>query len=98
MGQLIFDPNGDVFSCFEGAGNEKAKIGRYIPELEIEEDKLNKWNTLNSFSSDFCNKCKYKFVCAGGCPWHIIHQGKTECLPIEEEVNLAWNYYSTKVM
>lgn len=98
LGQMIFDPSGDVYSCFEGAGNDDAKIGEYFPRLALDSGRVQQWRQLNSFSNRFCAPCKFRFVCAGGCPWHIVHQNKCECLPIQDEIDLAWNYYADKVM
>lgn len=98
LGQLIFDSTGNIYSCFEGSGNDSAKIGEYYPEFHLNEEKLLTWKNLNSITNKLCLNCKYKFICAGGCPWHIVHQGTAECLPIESEINLAWNYYADQLM
>ena len=98
LGQMIFDPLGNVFTCFEGAGNFEAKVGEYFPKLHIEKKRIASWTELNSVTNRYCEECKYRFVCASGCPWHIVRHKKTECLPIEEEIYLAWNYYAPKVL
>jgi uncharacterized protein len=98
LGQLIFDPFGNLYSCFEGAGNPQARIGSYNPEYRLDAARVSAWRGLNSFSSRPCGECRFRFVCAGGCPWHIIHRGETECLPIELEVKLAWNYFADRVV
>ena len=98
LGQLIFDPAGDLYTCFEGAGNEKAKVGVYYPRLRVSSKLLERWKLLNSFDNQFCKECSYKFICAGGCPWYIIEQNKTECLPIKEELELAWNYFAEDII
>jgi uncharacterized protein len=98
LGQLIFDPLGNLYCCFEGAGNKKAKIGVYFPKYLISKANYKKWKSLNSFENSFCSECCYKYICAGGCPWHIIEHEKTECLPIKEEIELAWNLYAGKII
>lgn len=98
LGQLVFDPSGDLFTCFEAAGQDKAKIGRYFPEVEIDAARLQQWTSLNSFESPSCSACRFRFTCASGCPWHIVGQGVTECLPIEEELDLAWNHFAPVLM
>ncbi|MGA9564549.1 MAG: radical SAM protein [Candidatus Korobacteraceae bacterium] len=98
LGQLIFDPLGDIYSCFEGAGNEDAKVGSYEPEFRLDAARLAAWKELDSYTSRPCAGCRFKFVCAGECPWHIIHQGETECLPIEREIHMAWNFFADKVI
>ena len=98
LGQLVFDPKGDLYTCFEAAGQATAKIGRYYPDLEIQEERLDAWSALNTFDNKMCGACRFRFVCASGCPWHIIGQGATECLPIEEELELAWNHFAPVYM
>jgi uncharacterized protein len=98
LGQLVFDSNENIYTCFEASGNSKAKVGNFKDGFVIDENKVNEWKSLNSYSSKYCNNCSYRFVCAGGCPWHTINQGKTECLPIKQEITLAWNYYADKVI
>lgn len=93
LGHYVFDPAGKVYTCFEGAGNALAEIGTYFPEMTINPDKQARWQRLNAIENPVCGPCRFRFVCAGGCPWHIVGQGKPECLPIEQEVALAWNYY-----
>lgn len=65
-GCLIFDPLGDVYSCWDVVGDRKYRVGRYIPELCLEDGLADKW--FNSrISNHGCAKCKYVFFCGGGC-------------------------------
>jgi uncharacterized protein len=98
LGQLVFDPQGNLYTCFEGAGNEKAKIGTYSPSYIIDEQKEKVWKDLNAINNKYCRKCSNRFVCSSGCPWHIVNQEATECLPIKEEIQLAWNYFAPRVL
>ena len=98
LGQVVLDPVGRIFSCFEGAGNADAQVGTYDPEYRLDSDSVARWTQLNALESPFCANCRFAFVCAGGCPWHIVHRGKTECMPIAQQVNLAWNYFADDVM
>jgi uncharacterized protein len=98
MGQLVFDPTGAVFTCFEGAGNPKAQVGRCGLDLQLDQRAMDHWSRLDAIRSDTCNRCRYRFVCAGGCPWHIVGQGRPECLPILEELRIAWNYFADRVV
>lgn len=98
LGQLVFDPRGNLYTCFEGAGNHAARIGTYSPHYVIDEKRERAWKDLNAFTNRYCRHCRYRFVCSSGCPWHIVGQGATECLPIEKEIQLAWNYYAPRVI
>ncbi|MGI9482009.1 MAG: SPASM domain-containing protein [Hyphomicrobiales bacterium] len=92
LGQYVFDPFGGLYTCFEGAGNEKAKIGTYYPEFKIDNTRKQEWDSLNAVQNPVCGRCKYRFVCTSGCPLQTVNEGKTECLPIEDEMRLAWNF------
>lgn len=65
-GCLIFDPLGDIYSCWDVVGDRNNRVGQYIPEFKLEEDLADKW--FNSRVSEYkCAKCKYVFFCGGGC-------------------------------
>jgi radical SAM protein with 4Fe4S-binding SPASM domain len=98
LGQVVLDPRGRIFSCFEGAGNADAQVGTYNPEYRLDSTRVARWTQLNALESPFCAECRFAFVCAGGCPWHIVHRGKTECMPIAQQVGLAWNFFADEFM
>lgn len=65
-GCLIFDPLGDVYSCWDVVGDRRYRVGHYIPEFCLEDGLADKW--FNSrISNHNCAKCKYVFFCGGGC-------------------------------
>lgn len=65
-GNIIFDPLGDLYSCWDVVGRSEHKIGRYIPSFQIYNEASEKW--FNKNVSDFkCIKCKYNLFCGGGC-------------------------------
>ena len=65
-GGLIFDPLGDIYSCWDVVGNRDYRVGQYVPEFNLEDGMADKW--FNSRVSEYkCAKCKYVFFCGGGC-------------------------------
>jgi uncharacterized protein len=98
LGQVVFEPNGDVYSCFEAAGNARAKIGTFDPAFELLSGPGQEWANLDSINSPHCAGCRFAFVCAGGCPWHTLRSGETECMPIKQQVALAWNYFADLIV
>ena len=96
LGQLVFDPDGNVFSCFEGAGDPQALIGHIDKMLVIDVVKQRQWSTLNMNNDDTCRDCLYRFICATGCPWHMVRWGEPECLPIRDELHIAWNHFADR--
>ena len=65
-GNIIFDPLGDIYPCWDVVGISKYKIGRYIPDFHLEDDRLKFWFYMNVSESNCC-KCKYALFCGGGC-------------------------------
>ena len=65
----IYDPFGNIYSCYLGVGNKEKSVGTFFPEL------VYKTNTLLSRTADLiekCKECKYIFLCGGGCANPII--------------------------
>ncbi|PXV62479.1 uncharacterized protein CLV62_11919 [Dysgonomonas alginatilytica] len=66
VSSLIFDPVGDLYSCWDVVGQPEHKVGSYIPDLEISEEGYQKWFD-DKISGYKCIKCKYVLFCGGGC-------------------------------
>ncbi len=75
-GSYIFDPLGDVYTCWEIVGQEKYKIGTYKEKLTIDKEKLINWTNRNIMSIPECSKCKYAFFCGGGCVVRALYNNK----------------------
>jgi uncharacterized protein len=66
-GLQLYDPFGNIYSCNELVGRNESLIGRYWPNLEMDESKLEQWQQRNVFSMKTCSHCKYNLLCGGGC-------------------------------
>lgn len=68
-GAYVFDPKGDIYSCLEIVGQPEYLVGNYArPEgIQWREDEREKWQGHNIATSPLCSKCKYAFMCKGGC-------------------------------
>jgi len=75
-GMVIFDPCGDLYSCWETVGVDKHRIGEYKDKLAIYEEELNNWYGRNIGTVPACSKCKYAFFCGGGCQAHALTEGR----------------------
>jgi uncharacterized protein len=71
--QFIFDPYGDIYPCWDSVGIEKHRIGRYIPELSLNEN-YEKWSNRTVAVIDECLNCPYLFLCKGGCPYYAMRE------------------------
>jgi len=72
-GMLIFDPYGDLYTCWELVGHDHAKVGSYYPTLDYDLEKMSEWERRLFINIPECNKCKYAFFCAGGCAAHSFN-------------------------
>ena len=65
----IYDPYGDIYTCYLGVGNNKKSIGTYWPQ---EQYKNSNMLTRTADKIATCNDCKFMFLCGGGCANPII--------------------------
>jgi uncharacterized protein len=65
----IFDPFGDIYSCWERTGDPKIRTGRVLPggEVELDERQLAVWRGRTVASNPVCRRCRYALHCGGGC-------------------------------
>jgi uncharacterized protein len=65
----IFDPFGDIYACWEKTGDPQVRIGRVLPEgeveLKVEESEM--WRSRTVASNPVCRRCRYALHCGGGC-------------------------------
>lgn len=67
-GMYVFDPFGDLYSCWEDVGRgEQHTLGRYFPDLALKPEPPDKrWGRSVLHISE-CIQCSYVFFCKGGC-------------------------------
>lgn len=55
---IIFDPLGDIYSCWDVVGQREYRVGHYMPDFVLEDTFADKWfdSRVSKFS---CIKCKY---------------------------------------
>jgi uncharacterized protein len=62
-----FLPDGSVSLCNMFRPGEGI-VGLYAPNVRVDFDKIELLKQRNVLRIDKCLKCKYKFLCGGGCP------------------------------
>jgi uncharacterized protein len=65
--EYCLDLNGDMYFCPTTCGIQELSMGKFYPELKLDDNKIKKWNNVNIFSSKKCNKCNWNLLCGGGC-------------------------------
>lgn len=75
-GMMIFDPYGDLYTCWELVGIDQHKVGKYTDGIEFYLEELNNWYGRNIGKTPACSQCKYAFFCGGGCMAGALREGK----------------------
>jgi uncharacterized protein len=65
----VFDALGDIYACWERAGDGASRIGRLSEEgkLMMNPPALKVWRERTVASNPVCKRCPYAFYCGGGC-------------------------------
>lgn len=73
-GAYVLDPKGDIYACMEIVGQPQYIIGNYDTNGSVEwkDAELAKWHKNSIAFSQACSKCKFVFICKGGCAAHRI--------------------------
>jgi len=67
LGMYILDPYGDIYACWESVGEPIGRIGRYLPDLEMDGPMFELWRERAVIDFPECVSCKFVFLCGGGC-------------------------------
>jgi uncharacterized protein len=62
-----FDQDGHLYACYETIGDPKYAVGRFWPQIELDEAHLAQYRQRNAFSMPECSECAMSPVCGGGC-------------------------------
>ncbi|HEX2224272.1 MAG TPA: radical SAM protein [Thermoanaerobaculia bacterium] len=65
----IFDPFGDIYTCWERTGDRDVRLGSVTPEGDVafRFDHLQLWRSRTVASNPVCRRCRYALHCGGGC-------------------------------
>ena len=80
----IFCPDGLIYACPESIGNPEFAIGKFYPDLEYYEDKVNLWKERTILNIPKCRECKFSPICGGGCSYSSFLIYKGEKTPVCE--------------
>lgn len=66
--EWCFDLYGDVYFCADGVGREEFRVGKYDPELTLDQGRTALWREHNVLRvPSGCSTCHVKLCCGGGC-------------------------------
>lgn len=73
----IFDPDGDVFSCFDEPGHPDRRIGRLGDDgALVFEPVEEEWRGRSVRNTAKCIRCRYAMFCGGGCAQGSMREGR----------------------
>lgn len=97
--QFIFDFAGSIYKCWWGMGNSSYSVGTYGGHgLKINENEQAKYHSRNVLELSKCRRCKYRYICGGGCTGKMarsaLESGLVVCPNFSGVLAKAveWNY------
>jgi uncharacterized protein len=94
LSMYVFDSLGDVYACWEQAGDRTWRIGEVTAggELRLRADNAQMWRGRSVATTTRCSRCAYALYCGGGCglkrlepdmTWLEGHSGAGARLPAD---------------
>ena len=81
VNQLMYDPHGSIYTCWEAVGKEEHCVGSFVPTLAFNRT-YEKWMQRTVFTIKECRDCVYAFLCGGGCAYHAYTTKGTLFAPV----------------
>src|SRR5262245_30852569 len=76
-----FDLHGHIYACWDAAGLTDLAVGRFHPEIEIYESRLNQWRTRTTLDIAGCQGCPSQPHCGGGCQFLALEHEQSFFAP-----------------
>lgn len=92
----VIDPNGDMYLCEHITRNSSNKKVGNIVEGITNIENYNYWSSI-SYPYSECRKCKFIFLCQGGCKNNKDANDKSCCLPFIDSIDeIIISYYNRR--
>ena len=97
---LVFDPYGKIYSCWDILTDERSVIGKVDIEknLLVFNDNYKTWNARTVDTIARCKDCKYKLFCGGGCAAQGLVANDNMNMPFCENFIERFNMIATKTV
>jgi uncharacterized protein len=98
--EWAFDYTGKIYSCTATVGKAGEELGTFYPELELDSDQIEEWESRDVLAIPECKTCNLRLACGGGCASVARNQygelHKPDCRPVEELISLGIAHYFKK--
>ncbi len=93
--EWAFDYTGNIYSCTATVGKTEESLGTFFPEIKLNEETIEKWESRDVTSIPGCRDCQLQLACGGGCG--SVAKNNTgsicsaDCRPVKELMELGFN-------
>ncbi len=95
--EWAFDYTGSVYPCTATVGKADERIGSFYPREELDEERINVWQSRDVTAIPECRGCSYGLACGGGCGSVAKNKNGSilskDCRPVAELMGLGLSYY-----
>ncbi|MEI6593936.1 MAG: radical SAM protein [Bacteroidota bacterium] len=95
--EWAFDYTGHIYPCTATVGKEAEELGTFYPDINLEKNLANAWETRDVVSIPECKNCNLQLACGGGCGSVAKNNHgsvcSTDCRPVNELLELGFAAY-----
>ncbi len=82
IGAMLIDPDGDLYRCYNHAGDKSKSIGNIANEIDYQHPVFRDFFRFDPLHDESCRSCEILPICMGGCPARRVDrkmQGEELC-------------------
>jgi len=87
VNSFLIDPDGDLYRCFNYAGDKARAMGNVAQALDYQHAEFNRLFSFDPFEHEACRQCEVLPLCMGGCP-----SRRSDRKVADDEVCDSWKY------
>ncbi len=72
---MCFGADGGIYPCHKALEDEEVRVGRFLPRLELHEERLARFLGHTVVDRSRCRGCSAAAFCGGGCAYAAIRRG-----------------------
>jgi uncharacterized protein len=95
--EWAFDYTGRIYSCTATVGKLDEALGRFYPEVELDQARVAAWQARDVLGIDACRSCALQLACGGGCAAVAKNRAgrldAPDCRPVRDLMALGMGLY-----